>query len=373
MGRGRGIGAADRQGAAARGQSTRPTALEAQQAFEAELRAAARERASAAPAADASVLASSAAKQPTSAAPKAAEPAPKRITDFGAEVRRRLGEGLTVGGRTYPQRERLKRMGCIWAANERVWLAPDAETRERANALCGVGGRSRPTASSPTASTTSAHDDEALLAATGRAWAGDERRPTLPGSTRFAVGDVVQLPHDERDSSWVSDERYLVLDIEDTYTLSRGAIEDMYGAYGADTMRPGPRTRYRVRPVSLTADEQAVIEARQARAQARKQLSALHTDLFRQGEWPAAAEPRGEHIVVRPKTIYGSGEWFVIDDEQQCVWAVRNNGGDGDYWGANNVRTGGAGAIGARVPYSDELVSELRELAATADVQEEVA
>jgi hypothetical protein len=53
--------------------------------------------------------------------------------------------------------------------------------------------------------------------------------------------------------------------------------------------------------------------------------------------------------------------------EQPWIWAVRNNGGDGDRWDINNVRTGGAGAIGHRVPWTAELASELRAIAATLD------
>jgi len=63
---------------------------------------------------------------------------------------------------------------------------------------------------------------------------------------------------------------------------------------------------------------------------------------------------------VNPENIYGGGEWWVIQPE--WIWYIRNNGFDGDDWGRNNVQTGGAGAIGVRVPYSEELAAQIREL-----------
>ncbi|MBK7814503.1 MAG: hypothetical protein IPJ52_09450 [Rhodocyclaceae bacterium] len=39
---------------------------------------------------------------------------------------------------------------------------------------------------------------------------------------------------------------------------------------------------------------------------------------------------------------------------------AQNNGMDGDNWSANNVRTGGAGAIGWRMPRTDEAETILR-------------
>ena len=60
-------------------------------------------------------------------------------------------------------------------------------------------------------------------------------------------------------------------------------------------------------------------------------------------------------------TIYGGGKWFVLAEDK--VWAVANNGHDGDCWAYNNIRTGGAGAIGYCVPRTEELVGEIRHAA----------
>jgi hypothetical protein len=47
--------------------------------------------------------------------------------------------------------------------------------------------------------------------------------------------------------------------------------------------------------------------------------------------------------------IYGGGERITLDDESNEIWVISNNGADGDFWGDNNIRTGGAGAIGYKM------------------------
>ncbi len=70
----------------------------------------------------------------------------------------------------------------------------------------------------------------------------------------------------------------------------------------------------------------------------------------------------GEEIQhpINPENLHGGGEWWVIQPE--WIWHIRNNGHDGDDWGRNNVNTGGAGAIGVRVPFSEELAAQIRGL-----------
>jgi hypothetical protein len=70
----------------------------------------------------------------------------------------------------------------------------------------------------------------------------------------------------------------------------------------------------------------------------------------------------GEEIQhpTNPENAWGGGEWWVI--QPGWIWYIRNNGFDGDDWGRNNVQTGGAGAIGVRVPFSEELAAQIRGL-----------
>lgn len=58
-------------------------------------------------------------------------------------------------------------------------------------------------------------------------------------------------------------------------------------------------------------------------------------------------------------SIYGGGKLYIIQDTQ--LWHIQNNGFDGAYWGENNIKTGGAGAIGYMLPYSDEIAEKIRQ------------
>lgn len=73
-------------------------------------------------------------------------------------------------------------------------------------------------------------------------------------------------------------------------------------------------------------------------------------------------KPTGETFVVHPMNIYGGGEEFIIDKEEKKIWNIQNNGTDGGDWSQNNIRTGGAGAIGRYIPYTKEKADEIRKL-----------
>lgn len=116
-----------------------------------------------------------------------------------------------------------------------------------------------------------------------------------------------------------------------------------------------------------TPDEVVAYEAERAEA-ARRQRVAQHTDAVKRRIMKEGEKPRGEprfvldgERLLDTGNIYGGGDWFVLMPES--IWYVRNNGMDGDTWDANNVRTGGAGAIGWRVPRTPGLEQELRALA----------
>ena len=99
-----------------------------------------------------------------------------------------------------------------------------------------------------------------------------------------------------------------------------------------------------------TDDESAALRAKrdekERKALALTELNAIAKDIQNLGEKPEGQNrPEGE-IVVNTRDAYGSGDWFVLGEKY--TWYVRNNGMDGDNWSANNVQTGGAGAIGWR-------------------------
>jgi hypothetical protein len=117
-----------------------------------------------------------------------------------------------------------------------------------------------------------------------------------------------------------------------------------------------------------TADEIAGLEASEAQAQATREaaqakkqaLQEIRALIMAEGEQPIGNNtPEGERV-HDSQDIYGGGDWFVIGPEY--IWYVKNNGRDGDDWAYNNVRTGGAGAIGWRVDYRQELADKLQSL-----------
>lgn len=100
--------------------------------------------------------------------------------------------------------------------------------------------------------------------------------------------------------------------------------------------------------------EQERIAAEQAAEIAR---NAARDEIVANGERPAGKQqPTGE-IVASTQTIYGGGDWFVVGPD--WIWYVQNNGMDGDDWSRNNIITGGAGAIGWRVPYTADLAARI--------------
>lgn len=73
----------------------------------------------------------------------------------------------------------------------------------------------------------------------------------------------------------------------------------------------------------------------------------------------AAAKPEGGWWL--PQRAWERMEaWVRRARDGRSIWFVVNNGADGDDWSANNVRTGGAGAVGRRLPWSEELEQRAR-------------
>lgn len=138
---------------------------------------------------------------------------------------------------------------------------------------------------------------------------------------------------------------------------------------------------YRAWAREATAEEAAPVLAREAAAVARRRQAArvreIAAMIARDGTAPPPADGSlalvGERV-LDTQDLYGGGGWFVVDEDGAgphgpAIWHVRNNGGDGDDWSRNNIRTGGAGAIGRYVPYDAALVDELRRLDAGEDAQ----
>ncbi len=82
------------------------------------------------------------------------------------------------------------------------------------------------------------------------------------------------------------------------------------------------------------------------------------------GDYPEGRGIQVEGIVIYDSfDIYGGGQRIVVDGV--TVWGIQNNGGDGDDWSYNNIRTGGAGAIGYKMQINDtckEFIEKINKL-----------
>lgn len=115
-------------------------------------------------------------------------------------------------------------------------------------------------------------------------------------------------------------------------------------------------------PEEIAPLRAAAEQAKRAR-EARRRVKEIQTMIVAQGKRPAdAGIVRGE-LLLDTQDVYGGGDWFVLQPEAGWIWYIQNNGADGDDWSRNNVGTGGAGAIGWRIPFDEELAEELRQLA----------
>ncbi|CCI54671.1 hypothetical protein BN13_80040 [Nostocoides jenkinsii Ben 74] len=93
-------------------------------------------------------------------------------------------------------------------------------------------------------------------------------------------------------------------------------------------------------------------EHRVRKMEARAIARTIETD----GERPErAGYPDGDHFLGE-RTLYGGGQWVVVDADY--IWSMHGNGADGDDWSANNV----GGNIGWRIPRTDKMVASIRAL-----------
>lgn len=120
---------------------------------------------------------------------------------------------------------------------------------------------------------------------------------------------------------------------------------------------------YTARARAATEEEAAPLVAKIRQRQEAKEravnLSKAFDEIRKNGKYlPGDHSITGTRVPIgEGQMIHGGGQWFVIGEDR--IWAVTNNGADGDDWSRNNVRTGGAGAIGFCVPFSQELADRI--------------
>jgi hypothetical protein len=117
-----------------------------------------------------------------------------------------------------------------------------------------------------------------------------------------------------------------------------------------------------------TAEESAHLEskarkkeAEMASAKAREvEIESIRKHIMAHGEQPAGSHAIDGTRYLNTQNLYGGGDWFEVTNTH--IWYVKNNGMDGDDWSRNNVRTGGAGAIGWRINYVADIAESLKKM-----------
>lgn len=120
-----------------------------------------------------------------------------------------------------------------------------------------------------------------------------------------------------------------------------------------------------VKPENRIATQQATRQKATAQKAEQETLIKECKKAFDSAKTPS---PKGGLRVLTGETYGpgassgGSGWWFVVSKVANRIWYVQNNGADGDNWNSNNVRTGGAGAVGCWLPYQTELAAKIEQI-----------
>ena len=180
----------------------------------------------------------------------------------------------------------------------------------------------------------------------GEGYRGRERKP----------GDVVQAP--EKNLRNKSDWWFVVRELPPRYYREDGmsfGVGDDSGHIYQHIIRPA--TLEESLPIRLKVEKEKVKQ--ELRVILRKTID----EIKKKGIVPKGPiELRGKEIenpLDKGNIAYGGGSWFVF--ESGVIWYVQNNGADGDDWSRNNIVTGGAGAIGWKVPKTNELESTIKQ------------
>lgn len=158
------------------------------------------------------------------------------------------------------------------------------------------------------------------------------------GNLHFKPGDIIKDLSDDESNYY-----YYVLDFKSKY------FEDDGLSFGVGDDR-GYMYTIKVRKASD-------VESEEMRNQDNKKLDEIKNknemkkitdNIEKNGEIPTGMNIVDGDEYIDTFNIYGGGSKIVIN---KYIWYIKNNGRDGDDWSQNNVKTGGAGAIGYRIPY----------------------
>lgn len=178
------------------------------------------------------------------------------------------------------------------------------------------------------------------------------------GGRPYVVGDTFAVDARRIASGWP--EYVTVIDSSSRYYAEDGmsfGVGDDRGRVFSTTVR------------AATEEEAAAVRERRsahaAAERARQTLEMVAREVEQRGERPHLSEhPKGARIAVQPyrEPAVGDFRWLVITSD--ALWAMQDNGADGDNWGNSNL----PGTIGWRVPrdmHGEKLVRFAREAQAT--------
>ena len=176
------------------------------------------------------------------------------------------------------------------------------------------------------------------------------------GGSPFTPGQVIEAPEYLQKEKGI--EYLTVITTTETYFpfdgMSFGVGDESGYLYQASCREATPEE------AAPLKEKKRKIEEKKAAA---TELEEIKTTIKKNGERPVGNYILDGEVVCEQgqhTKIFGGGSWFVI--EKNVIWYIENNGGDGDNWELNNVRTGGAGAIGWRVPFDETLAGRLRKI-----------
>jgi hypothetical protein len=105
---------------------------------------------------------------------------------------------------------------------------------------------------------------------------------------------------------------------------------------------------FKARQLIIDTEIQKIKDEEEKKQAYEKEVSDLIDFVKENGECPSFNSEKMSvygDVIYNSFNIYGGGAKLIIDTQHK-LWAIINNGTDGGDWGLNNVKTGGAGAIG---------------------------
>lgn len=261
----------------------------------------------------------------------------KKILSWAEKMEERYIQGLYMPSQ-FPKElnDMAKALGGEWYSTRRVWIMPNKAKQDRLDTIWEEYIQKKKSL--------------APVRPTGQIF----QQFTYDRNAHYSVGQVFRHPKTK--------DIVVVTGVKSRYIpedgLSFGFSDDRGWAHTL-TLR------------KATEAEEAPIIQEEAEALSRAQKARRLQEIVKIIKTKGSI-PKGEFVLPKALIIfnerlliYGGGAWITLE-ENKAIWFVENNGADGDDWSRNNIRTGGAGAIGYRMSWDKELAAELKGLSENA-------